>query len=205
MVQHLGLHYICLRAADGKGISEFSLQEAETNLLPKLSTYNIRVSSIGSPIGKLDITDNIGFERQLVQLETLCKICFLFQCKFIRAFSFYLPDENKPRAAYREQVLSNIEKMVSIAERNQITLLNENEKGVYIERWTDCLDLIQTVNHPFYRCAFDFANFIQCGEDMETAWENLKQYVDDIYVKDAVRSNRQNVVCGIGEEKLHKL
>ena len=88
----LGMEYICLRSADGKGIAEYTLEEFKSSLMPQLEKYNVKVSSLGSPIGKIKIDDEEGFQKQLYQLHTLCKIANEVNCKYIRVFSFYIPE-----------------------------------------------------------------------------------------------------------------
>ena len=87
-VAGLGMHYISLRAADGKGIADYTVEEVEEKLLPRLTEYQVKVSSLGSPIGKVGVDDEEGFQKQKEQLKELCKICRLLGCKYIRMTSF---------------------------------------------------------------------------------------------------------------------
>ena len=73
VVTGLGMEYISLRTADGKSIADYSAKEVKEKLLPKLKDAGVRVSSLGSPIGKVEIGDEEGIAKQLVQLEELCK------------------------------------------------------------------------------------------------------------------------------------
>lgn len=57
VVRDLGMNYISLRSADGKGIAEYSAEEVERELIPRLKETQVKVSSIGSPIGKVSIED----------------------------------------------------------------------------------------------------------------------------------------------------
>ena len=88
VVTSLGMEYISLRTADGKGIADYTAEEVEEKLLPRLREANVKVSSLGSPIGKINVDDEKAFEKQLVQMEELCKICKVLDCKYIRMFRF---------------------------------------------------------------------------------------------------------------------
>ena len=74
VVSNLGMHYISLRGIDGKNIGDYTVEEIKETVLPRLQKWGIGVSSIGSPIGKVFINDEEGYEKQKVMLETLCQI-----------------------------------------------------------------------------------------------------------------------------------
>ena len=60
-VTSLGMHYISLRSADGKNIAEYTPDEVREKLMPRLAQYGVKVSSIGSPVGKVGVEDEAGF------------------------------------------------------------------------------------------------------------------------------------------------
>lgn len=95
-VVELGMQYISLRSANQKGISEYTAEEVREQLLPRLNQFGVKVSSLGSPIGKVGVEDEDGYEKQLQQLKTLCEICKILDCKYIRVFSFYIPSGKIP-------------------------------------------------------------------------------------------------------------
>ena len=67
-----------------------------------------------------------------------------------------------------------------------ITLVHENEKDIYGEKGAGCVDLMTTINSPKLRSAFDFANFVQCGEHPLDNWPSLKPFTTHIHIKDAL-------------------
>lgn len=203
-VTELGMHYISLRSADGKGIADYSVDEIRTQILPRLQKAGVKVSSIGSPIGKVGIEDEEGFARQLAQLGTLCQICEVLDCRYIRMFSFFIPEGKDPEN-YRDTVLDKLQKFIDVAKKYNIILIHENEKEIYGDIGSRCLDLMESLKCPCFKSAFDFANFVQCGEDTEKCWELLHEYVAYIHIKDAVSTDKENVVCGTGEGKIKEL
>ncbi len=204
VVTDLGMSYISLRAADGKGIAEYTVEEVEEKLLPRLNAAGVKVSSLGSPIGKVDVEDEEGFEKQLTQLDTLCKICKLLDCRYIRMFSFYIPKGKNPDD-YREVVLEKLKKFAAIAEKYDVILIHENEKDIYGDLARRCKEILEQVGSEHFKAAFDYANFVQCGEDTAACWEMLKQYVAYIHIKDAIYDKNENVVCGTGDGKIAQL
>ena len=202
-VRRMGMKYICIRSADVDGsgvrnIADFTPEEAKAWLFPLLSSRGIGVSSLGSPIGKIGIEDEPAFEKQLAQLENMCQVCHILGCSYIRIFSFYMPAGQDP-ALYADQVIGKMKKFVAIAERYDVILLHENEKDIYGDIGSRCAEIFKRIDSPYLRAAFDFANFVQCGEDTAECWELLKPYVVYIHIKDALYSNRENVLCGTGD------
>lgn len=203
-VTRLGMNYISLRAADGKGIAEYTLDEVERELLPKLEKYQVRVSSIGSPIGKVGVEDEEGFEKQKVQLEELCKIANLLECRYIRMFSFFMPEGKNPDD-YKDVVLKKLREFIAVAEKYNVTLMHENEKDIYGDVLSRCKILMDELAGEHFASVFDFANFVQCGQDTEECWGTLHENVVYIHIKDAVTNDNENVVCGTGEGKIAQL
>lgn len=126
-VTKLGMHYISLRSANKKGIADYTVQEVQEDLMPVLEKYQVRVSSIGSPIGKVGVEDEEGFEKQKVQLEELCKICNLLDCRYIRMFSFFIP-EGKDADAYRNVVISKLKQFLELAKQYDVILIMKTRK-----------------------------------------------------------------------------
>jgi sugar phosphate isomerase/epimerase len=204
VVLKLGMNYISLRGIDGKNIGDFSVDEIKDHVLPRLKNSNIGVSSIGSPIGKVFINDEEGFAKQKEMLDTLCQISNLLDCKFIRIFSFYIPKGEDPDT-YKDEVISKLKEYAAIAEKYDVILVHENEKDIYGDIARRCHEILTLVGSPYFKGIFDFANFVQCGEDTEACYDLLKDEIVYIHIKDAVTTDSQNVVCGTGEGKIPEL
>ena len=185
VVKALGMHYICLRAADGMGVAEYTPESFREKLLPRLRDADIRLSSLGSPIGKINIDDEEAYQKQLEQLENLCQICKEADCRYIRVFSFWIPAGMDPEQ-FRPQVLKKLQAFLNIAQKYGVTLIHENEKNIYGDTAQRCKVLFEQLQSPNFKAAFDFANFVQCGEDPEACWNVLKDHVAYIHIKDAV-------------------
>ncbi len=201
VVKRLGMEYISLRTADGKGIADYTAAEAEQKLLPRLKQAGIKVSSLGSPIGKIRIDDDAAYQRQLGQLDELGRICGVLDCRYIRMFSFFIPETEHP-SAYTAEVERKIAGFLDVAKRHGMTLIHENEKDIYGDIDTRCLDLMAAFEDQPLAMAFDFANFVQCGVDPWQAYQRLRPYVKYIHIKDAVAACQENVVCGTGEGRI---
>lgn len=204
VVKELGMHYICLRAADGKGIADYTLEEFQQNIQPRLEEAGVKISSLGSPIGKIDIDDQAAYEKQLAQLDTLCRICNSCGCRYIRMFSFWMPKDRNPDD-FTEQVIEKLAGFAKVAEKYDVILIHENEKDIYGDIARRCKVILDRLASPHFKAAFDFANFVQCGEDTAECWELLKEHVVYIHIKDAAKGNNENVLCGTGDGQIPQL
>ena len=203
VVKALGMEYICFRAADGKGVADYTLEEVQEKILPRLKAAGVKVSSLGSPIGKIDIDDEAAYEKQLQQLDTLCRICNLLDTRYIRMFSFWMVGKNPDE--WKDEVLRKLKGFAQIAEKYGVILIHENEKDIYGDTGERCKVILDELASPCFKAAFDYANFVQCGENTAECWELLKEHVVYIHIKDAVAGKNENVVCGTGDGKIPEL
>ncbi|MGO3049510.1 sugar phosphate isomerase/epimerase [Staphylococcus casei] len=203
-VHKLGMHYISLRGIDGYNISQLSIAKIKSNVLPKLKKFNIGVSSIGSPIGKIYIDDEEAFKSQLHSLKNLCEIAKVLECNYIRIFSFYIP-ETANFDDYQSEVITKLKQFSDIAKMYDITLLHENEKEIYGDIARRCNTILTEVGSPHFKAIFDFANFVQCGEDTQACYDLLADHIKYIHIKDAVYENNTNVVCGTGNGQIKSI
>ena len=182
-LSRLGIGYFEPRGINGVNISDLSDEQCD-ELLAKMEKYGIRVSSIGSPIGKIGILD--PFEPHLEKLRRTARLARRLGSRFIRVFSYYIPEGERPET-YREAVMERMKAMAEAAEEEGVVLLHENEKGIYGDIAPRCLDILETVNSPYLRAVFDPANFVQCGQKtFPEAFDMLKDHVTYMHIKDAL-------------------
>ena len=203
-VTRLGTRHISIRGVNGANFSDLSEDEVARDVLPLLKDYGVSVSSIGSPIGKIFIDDEDGFADQLQMMERICRHAQRLQCRFIRVFSFFMPDGDDPDL-HRDQVLTKMKAFCDIAAPHGVMLLHENEKDIFGDTAARCLTLLRGLKTPRFRAIFDFANFVQVGQDPVAAYEMLESYVDYIHIKDARFDHSANVVAGAGDGQIEAL
>lgn len=183
-----------LRGVDGKNCADLTEEDAK-KIAEKLKANNIGISALGSPFGKIGITD--AFEPHLEKFKKSLKVCKILGCTRIRIFSFYMP-LNKSYKSYREEVFNRLEQMLLLAEKEGILLVHENEKGIYGDNEQRCLELY---NHFEGRLgiAFDPANYVQCKVDPKAAYELQKNTITYFHMKDALFSDGSVVSVGNGD------
>lgn len=185
VLEQYGIGFVEFRSADGKNISQYTLKEG-AEAAQKLRDRGIGISALGSPIGKIFITDD--FAPHLKEFRHVVELAQEMEAPYIRMFSFYTPDGADP-AAYRGQVIDQLGQMVDAAAGSGITLLHENEKGIYGDIPERCLDILTAIDSPMFRATYDFSNFVQCGVDNDAAYAMLKPYIEYVHLKDSVYSD----------------
>ncbi len=192
-MQRNGLSGLEIRGVDGENIADISFDKAR-EVRRKMDDAGLRVWSMGSPIGKISI-DAEDFSAHLDQLKHVLSLADILGAENLRMFSFYVPDGRKEEC--RGKVIDRMGQMLEAAEGSGIALCHENEKGIYGDMASRCLDLLSAF--PALKGIFDPANFIQCGQDTMEAWSMLKNRILYLHIKDALADGR--VVpsgCGIG-------
>ncbi len=169
-----------IRNVDGTNISDITKEKAK-EVKSKLDASGLKVWSIGSPIGKIGITDS--FKEHLEKFKHTLQIAEILNAKNLRMFSFFIP-KDKSADLYTEKVFERIEKFAEIAKDYDVALCHENEKGIYGDNAERCLEIHK--QFPTIKAVFDPANFVQCGVDTLKAWELLKNYVHYLHIKDAL-------------------
>ncbi len=176
------IEYIELRFLDGKNIADLCEDEVLT-VKSKLDEANIKVSSLGSPLGKINLCDD--FSEHLEKCENVFKTAKILGVKNIRIFSFYLPD-GKTREDCRSDVLSRLEQMLTLAEKYDVTLCHENEAKIYGESPEYCLDILSYFGGRL-KCVFDMGNFVLDGyKPFPDGYEMLKDYIEYFHIKDSL-------------------
>lgn len=195
VLQKLGIQYFEPRGVDGNNISTLD-DEAVKALKQKMEKAGIRVSSIGSPIGKIKITDS--FTEHLAVFRRVVRTAKMLDCRYIRIFSFYHEGEVWT-AEERAEVLRRLAEMIAFAKKEDVVLLHENEKNIYGDTAERCLDIMKALACDHFGAVFDPANFVQCGEDTKQAFGLLAPYVRYMHIKDARFSDRIVVPAGMGD------
>ncbi|HUV06640.1 MAG TPA: sugar phosphate isomerase/epimerase family protein [Spirochaetia bacterium] len=199
--QH-GINHIEMRGVGGKGLVEYSLEEVR-GIKRELDARGFRISSIGSPVGKIRISDEFAPHLELFR-HTL-EISRIMESRYIRMFSFFLPEGEDP-SQFRREVMDRWRQFIRAAESYDVVLLHENEKNIYGDTPDRCLDLFETMGSDSFMAVFDPANFVQCGvETYPSAFGVLKDRIAYMHIKDAVAGESRVVPAGEGDGKIKEI
>ncbi len=176
-----GVKFMEIRGVGGKNVSTLTEEELLA-AKAKLDAAGIGVSSIGSPVGKIKVTDD--FDAHLEVLANCIKAAKILGTENIRIFSFYMP-EGMTREEARPEVMRRLGIMLDIAKKEGVYLCHENEKAIYGESAECCLDIQNEFNGEI-KLIFDPANFLMDGhEPYPHAYELLGDKIWYMHIKDA--------------------
>ncbi|OQB14338.1 MAG: Xylose isomerase-like TIM barrel [Firmicutes bacterium ADurb.Bin193] len=197
-----GIKYIEFRSLEGKNVCDHTIEEIK-RIKTELDKNGIKVSAIGSPIGKIKITDD--FAPELKRFSHIIEIAKIMEAKYIRMFSFYIEEGQNPDD-FRDEVIKRWQEYIRLAEGKGVILLHENEKGIYGDTSERCLDLLKTLDCDYVKSVFDPANFVQCEATVyPEAFEILAEYSVYFHIKDALAGDGRNVPAGMGDGKIGEI
>jgi sugar phosphate isomerase/epimerase len=192
----LGLGYVELRSAWDVNILELKPEQLSV-MKDTLANHHLRVSSIGSPIGKIFI--DAPFQPHLERMRHAAEVAHFFDAPYIRIFSFFLRPGVDP-ADYRDAVVDRMRALARVAEEADVILLHENEKEIYGDVPSRCLDIVRSVVSPHLRLAWDPANFVQVGVRPYTdGYARLRPHIEYVQIKDARAADGTVVTAGNGD------
>lgn len=194
------VRHIELRGANKLNVLDFDAA-LQKQIKAKLADNGMAVCCIGSPIGKVKITDPWPehFDRFKIAVDQ----AEFFGAPFVRIFSYYPPaGDGQDVRHHRDEVLRRMAAKADFVANRNVTLVHENEHAIYGEKVAECVDIMRSVNSPKLRSAFDFANFVVAGEDpLKDCWPLLKPYTVHIHIKDA-RRPKTIVPAGQGDGQI---
>lgn len=196
-----GIEHIEFRAIHGTNVLDLSdAQHEEFRSL--LQSRGFGLSAIGSPVGKIKVTD--PFEPHLDRCDRAIELALFYQAPRVRIFSFYMPPGDDP-ASHREEVIRRMSELARRAGERGITLFLENEKGIYGDTAARVADVLETVDSPALRHAFDPANYVEVRQAIDEAWARLRHLVGHFHVKDYDAAQEKNVPAGAGDGEIPRL
>lgn len=128
VLDKLQMKHIEMRGVDGRNFVEYSKAEAR-QIKKRLDDRGFSLSAVGSPIGKIRITDD--FTPHMELFKHTVELAHIMNTPNIRMFSFYGPEGESDSSSWRAEVMERLGQFVDYAAANEIVMLHENEKGIY--------------------------------------------------------------------------
>ena len=189
-----GLSHIDPRNVDGYNITELPLEQAAA-VAKQYEAAGIRVNMYGSPIGKIDIADDLSID--LKKLEHLGRLKDIFGATDVRIFSFY----NKAgveKAKWQQESLDRLKRLRDQAGELGLVLYHENESEIFGDHPNDVALIAELRDGETFKLIYDFANYIRTDASPQDCWAMLKDKTDCFHLKDQKRDG-QHVPMGAGD------
>ena len=195
----LGISHIEIRHVDKKNISKLTKDEVlEAKRL--LDKYGIKVSAIGSPLGKIKLDGDL--DGHFETAKRVFEYANILGAKYVRMFSFYAP-AGKSIVDMKDEVFSALERMLALAKEYGVILCHENEAKIYGDIPARCRELLDAL--PDLMCVFDMGNYVLEGVDpYPEAYRLQKDRIAYFHIKDALSAGAI-VPPGCGEAKIAEI
>lgn len=195
----LGISHIEIRHVNKKNISKLTKDEVlEAKRL--LDEYGVKVSAIGSPLGKLRLDGDL--DGHLETAKRVFEYANILGARFVRMFSFYAPD-GRNIVDMKDEVFSALERMLSLAKEYGVILCHENEAKIYGDIPERCRELLDAF--PELACVYDMGNYVLEGVDpYPEAYRLLRDRIAYFHIKDALSAGAI-VPPACGEAKIAEI
>lgn len=198
-MESFGIDHVELRFIDGENVSALS-DEKRLAVKKALDRHAVRVSAIGSPLGKIRLDEDV--EEHLALARRVFETANLVGAKYIRIFSFY-PPEGKDIAEMKDEVVSVLSRLLALAEEYNVVLCHENEARIF----GDVPERVRLLLDHFkgkLKCVFDMGNYVLENVDPCAAYGLLKEDIAYFHIKDALYAGAI-VPPGCGEAKIKEI
>lgn len=200
-LNELGITHVEFRSAWGTNVLDLTDGQVE-QAAATLAAHDLRVSSIGSPIGKINVEDD--FDAHLVRADRALAVAQRLDAPFVRIFSFFLRPDQAPER-HRDEVLHRMTALADRAAPTGVVLLHENEKDIYGDVPQRVLDIVESVGSPALALAWDPANYVQVGvRPFTEGYAALRPHTTYIQIKDALLASGDVVPAGEGDGEVRE-
>ena len=198
MLSALGMSWYSLRFVDvGTGVKNvMKLTKVDVRRLRRLhAEFGIRVSSVGSPIGKVklhDIEDGtanafIPFDKYLKNdVQRAVDLAAEFDTKLIRGFSFYHP-RGTSVGDHIDEAAARLARIAEVCSRGDVLFGLEVEANLVGQNGRLLSRLSRQVNNPHLYLIFDGGNLSSQNmgpEETYREYEAMKAGIGWMHIKD---------------------
>lgn len=195
----LGISHIEIRYVNKKNVSVLTKEEVlEVKVL--LDKYGIKVSAIGSPLGKIKLDGDI--DGHIETAKKVFEYANILRAKFVRVFSFYAP-AGKNITDMKDEAFAALGRLLEAAKEYGVVLCHENEAKIYGDIPERCRELLDAF--PDLMCVYDMGNFVLEGVGpYPEAYRLLRDRIAYFHIKDALSAGAI-VPPGCGEAKIAEI
>lgn len=186
--------HIDIRRMEGSSIIALDPAVAQ-KVRASLDAAGIKVNMFGSPIGKIDISDD--FQKDLNHLEHLAKLSPILGCNQVRMFSYY-NRTGWDKAKWEAETLDRLKRLRDRAGELGLVLFHENEAEIFGDLPEDVAKIAELRDGKAFKLIYDFGNYVTAGVDHWQTWQMFKNQTDAFHFKDK-KSSGEHMPLGQGD------
>ena len=199
-MRDFGIDFVEVRGVDGKNVSDLTPLEV-VEAKNKLDYFNIGVSAIGSPIGKVKLDGDLNAHMDMA--KRVFETANYLETSYVRMFSFYAP-EGKNIVDFKDLVLEELDKLRVLAKSHGVVLCHENEAKIYGDIPTRCREIYDCFGGDI-KTVFDMGNYVLEGvKPYPEAYDLQKDSIAYFHIKDALSAGAI-VPPGCGEAGIKEI
>ncbi|MCB1066145.1 MAG: sugar phosphate isomerase/epimerase [Verrucomicrobiae bacterium] len=203
-----GWSAIELRLLDGRNVCDQS-DDDWARTWEKLQAEGIQIVGFGGQIGNWARPITSEFHIDIEELKRVAPRMRAAGTKFLRIMS-YPNSQDHPftRAEWKEEVVSRLKELATIAEGEGVILAHENCSG-YGADAAGYLELVEAVNSPALQLILDTGNNSLHENSNEATWEfyqACREQVTHVHIKSAKKDpNSDNwITCHVDEDPVQR-
>ncbi|MGC8804885.1 MAG: sugar phosphate isomerase/epimerase family protein, partial [Candidatus Ratteibacteria bacterium] len=140
--------------------------------------------------------------KENCELEKCLDIAGFFGAKYVVLPRF---DPSQDIYKQRQQFIESLVPVIEIAKKKNIVLLIENRPDTVCARSSDCLEILEKVNSPYLKLAFNPANFAIAREKpFGKVPPKLRRRASVVYINDALFTGKPQIP-GYGNAEIKEL
>ncbi len=204
--KRLGFNYIEVRNVDRITVDTMS-DERFKAVMAQLNSNNIRISCLASDVGKLHLSGEkyMPFEKDVASLESLLKRAVRAGCSFIRVMG-YRPGGEVSNDEWLAQSVERLKVLADMAKKSGVYLALENCVGWYANSGKDMAYFLERVASDHLVCLYDTGNPVcQHGADSWEFYQNVKERIGYVHIKDATGHGEHYTYPGEGDGKVPEI
>lgn len=198
VLKELGWRHIDLRTIGGKNVSALSADEFD-RVYDQLGENGIDIACFGSTVANWGRDAIKDFDTDLAEMRNSVRHMQKAGVRSIRIMSYKVAEPVPLDSDVESRIISNIKEIITIAEDNGVVCLHENCETWGGQSYLHCLRLLEEVDSPALRLIFDTGNPVSMKDvrgdepyayqDPFHFYQQVKDFVDYIHIKDAVVEN----------------
>ncbi|NCO43006.1 MAG: hypothetical protein COZ06_07225 [Armatimonadetes bacterium CG_4_10_14_3_um_filter_66_18] len=197
----LGWKHVEIRNVAGVNLASPDMPETTFEAIrERVTEAGLQVSCFASELANWARPISGDFQLDVDQLRTAIPRMHKCGTEFIRTMS-WPNDSDNPLSDddWRDEAISRMRELATIAEDGGVTLVHENCSGWGGRGPEQSMRLLEAVGSDRLKFVFDTGNTLGHGQDPWEYYQGVKDHVVYVHIKDRQRSDGKEQACYCGE------